>query len=71
MILLAGQAITMLFPKLKKIWNENWNALFPGCMQAYFRTVLDSLGLSVDSLSGCLAKVVHIPAELHSFGLCL
>lgn len=38
-------------------------------MQAYFRAVLDNPGLSLDSLSGCLAKVVRVPAELHSFGL--
>lgn len=73
MILLAGQAIIMRLSKVQK-FGMKIEMTFPDDMQAYFGnfphpSVHEKLGLSVDSLSGCLAKLVCIPVELCSFGL--
>lgn len=64
MILLAGQAIIMPLSKVQK-FGMKIEMTFPDDMQAYFGnvphpSVHEKLGLSVDSLSGCLAKLVCI-----------
>lgn len=73
MILLAGQAISMTLSKVQK-FGMKIEMAFPGDMQAYFGNcphppVHENLGSSLDSLSGCLAKLVCIPVELRSLGL--
>lgn len=74
MILLAGQAIIIPLSKVQKFGMKIEMTFF----QVTCRFILEpfphlavdeNLGLSLDILSGCLAKVVCIPVELRNFGL--